>query len=113
VEKRDPYLFALAALWLPIPQLALRAWLVWDQLPVRMATHFDAQWRANGWSSREDAVTLAFAIVGFALLVVTPACYLVRARKPGHSWPVLVISYLAVGFIAWGANSILSRNLPG
>ena len=112
MEKRDPYLFALAGLWLPVPVTALRFWLVWDQLPLRMATHFDDHWRANGWSSREDALTLAFAVLGVALVVVTPSCYLVRARKPSHSWPVLGIAYLAIGFIAWGANSIVSRNLP-
>lgn len=113
MEKRDPYLVALAGLWLSVPLTALHFWLAWDRLPLRMATHFDDAWRPNGWSSRGDAVTLAFGMLGFALLVTTPACYLVRARKPGHSWPVLVIAYFAVGLLAWGANAIVSHNVPG
>lgn len=113
MERRDPYPVALAALWLTVPWTAVHFWLAWDQLPLRMATHFDGQWRANGWSSRSDAVTFAFAILGFALVIVTPACYVTRVRKASHSWPVLVLTYFVVGFICWGANSIVSRNLPG
>jgi hypothetical protein len=45
-------------------------------------------------------------------VVLTPACWLTRVKKPSHGWPVLVIAYFALGLIAWGANSIVSRNLP-
>jgi uncharacterized membrane protein len=112
MNKRDPYLLALAGLWLTVPLTALHFWLAWDRLPLRMATHFDDHWRANGWSARDDAVTFAFVILGGALVVLTPACWLTRLKKPSHAWPVLVIAYFALGFIAWGANSIVSRNLP-
>lgn len=81
-DRRDPYLLGLGALWLSVPWTALHFWLAWDQLPLRMATHFDDKWRANGWSSRADAVTFAFATLGFALVIVTPSCYVTRARKP-------------------------------
>jgi hypothetical protein len=111
MSKRDPYLLVVAALWLSIPLTALHFWSAWDQLPVRMATHFDDQWRANGWSSRDDALWLAFVILGLPLVIVTPACLWVRARKPSQAWPVLVIATIAVVLIAWAANSIVSRNL--
>jgi len=112
MNKRDPYLLLLAALWVFVPLTALHFWLSWDELPVRMATHFDAQWRPNGWSDRGDAFGFAMAILTFPLLIVTPACLWTRLRKPGQAWPVLVIAYVAFGFICWSANSIVSRNLP-
>src|SRR5262245_30644496 len=113
MEKRDPYFLALGALWLSVPLTLLHFFLAWYRLPARMATHFDAQWHPNGWSSRADALGFSIAILGFGLVLSTPACYVVRTRKPSHSWPVLAIFALVLGFLCWGANSIVSRNLPG
>ena len=112
MKLRDPYLIVLAALWAWLPFLALRFWLAWDELPRRMATHFDDAWRANGWSTKSEAVELAIGVVLFALLIVTPVCYWTRAQKPSHSWAVLVVAHMAVGFVGWNAGSILSHNLP-
>lgn len=109
---RDPYPFALAALWAWLPFTALRFWLAWDELPRRMATHFDDAWRPNGWSPKNDAVGLILGMLVFVLVIVTPGCYLTRLRKPSHSWTVLVIAHLAVGFVGWSAGSLLSHNLP-
>jgi uncharacterized membrane protein len=114
MERRDPYFTALAALWLPVPLTALHFWRAWSHLPLQLATHFDARWQPNGWSPREEAVGFAFGVLGFVLLVVTAACALVRARKPGQAWPLLVLGAGAVGFISWMLNQLVSRNvLPG
>jgi len=40
--------FALL-LWLALPLTALQYWQVWDKLPARMATHFNAANQPNGW----------------------------------------------------------------
>jgi hypothetical protein len=29
-------------MWAALPLIALRYWMVWDQLPIHMATHFNA-----------------------------------------------------------------------
>jgi hypothetical protein len=111
VERRAPFFIALGALWLSVPLTALHFWRAWRQLPLQLATHFDARWQPNGWSPREDAVGFAFGVLGFVLLVVTAACALVRSRKPAQAWPLLVLSAGAVGFIAWMVNQLVSRNL--
>ncbi len=43
--------------------------VLWDQLPLEMATHFDANWEPNGWSSRTFTVFGLPAIIA-ALHVV-------------------------------------------
>jgi uncharacterized membrane protein len=112
MDKRDPYLFVVAALWLSIPVTALHYWRAWDELPLRVATHFDANWQPNGWSSREGALTLSLGMLGLVLGVLTPTSLLVRARKPGHAWPVVIIGYVTVGILCWASNTIVTRNLP-
>jgi hypothetical protein len=62
---------AVWLMWLAVPLTALDYWLAWDQLPVRMAVHFDLNWRASGWASREAAFGFAMGVVVFMLLVFT------------------------------------------
>ena len=45
-------------MWLALPISAWEYWQVWDQLPTRMAVHFDANWQPNGYTSREGALEL-------------------------------------------------------
>jgi uncharacterized membrane protein len=50
--------------------LVQNAWY-WTQLPARVATHFDAQGRANAWMSKDTAIGLMIAFqVGVPLLLV-------------------------------------------
>ena len=41
----------IALLWFALPVVGLRYWLVWDRLPVRMASHFDAAGNATAGSA--------------------------------------------------------------
>ena len=50
-----PYRTMTALLWLALPLTALQYWMVWDQLPARMATHFGATGQPNGWMPRETS----------------------------------------------------------
>ena len=60
-------------MWLALPLTALRYWMVWDQLPVRMATHFNsgpAQWLDDARSVADFALGLtAFLLVTFTALL--------------------------------------------
>ena len=46
-----------------LPITALNYWRAWDQLPARMAVHFDANWQPNGYTSREGALMLGLGIM--------------------------------------------------
>jgi len=63
-----------ALLWFAPGVMALRYWQVWDRLPMRLASHFDAAGRANGWMTRAEAlyfdlVFLAFLAAVFSLVL--------------------------------------------
>jgi hypothetical protein len=98
-------------MWLAFPMSGLQYWNAWDQLPARMAVHFDANWRPNGYTSKEGAVMLGLGIMGFMLIVSTIAALVSRALKPNSAWPVLVISYVVLGFVWYGNYSIVEFNL--
>ena len=66
---------AVWLMWIAVPLTAFDYWLAWDRLPARMAIHFNADWRANGWASREAALGFAMGVVVFMLLVFTVASY--------------------------------------
>jgi hypothetical protein len=102
---------AVLLMWLA---LLTGAWLyrrVWNQLPARMAVHFDANWQPNGYTSRQGAVQLGLEILVVMLVLFTLATLIIDALKPAVFWPALVISYAVLGF-CWYANySIVEFNL--
>jgi hypothetical protein len=110
---RDWYKTLVLVMWLALPINALNYWRAWDQLPLRMAVHFDANWQPNGYTSKESAVKLGLGIMATMLAIFTIAMLLSRALKPSSSWPVLVISYLVLGVIWYGNSSIIEFNLRG
>ena len=59
-------LFALVAVGF-VSDLAL----IWPSLPPRVATHFDMGGYPNGWSTREQPLSMtAFLTIGFGSLIV-------------------------------------------
>ncbi len=109
--NRDWYKTAIWLPWLLLPATALNYWRAWEQLPMRMAVHFDANWRPNGWTTREGSLLFALGIITFMLVLCTVMAYVVRALKPQSSWPVLIAFYVALGFCCYGSNSIVQYNL--
>jgi amino acid transporter len=105
------YALATWLMWLALPITALSYWQVWDQLPTRMAVHFDANWQPNGYTSREGALYLGLGIMAFLLVLNTVGALITRAMKPTASWPVLVVSYVVLGFCWFGNHSIVNFNL--
>jgi hypothetical protein len=107
----DWYKTAIWLAWLALPTTALNYWRAWDRLPMRMAVHFDAHWRPDGWTTKEGSLRFALWVVTFMLVLCTAASYTVRARKPRSSWLVLISFYVALGFCWYGSNSLVEYNL--
>lgn len=109
--NRDWYKTLVWLMWAAFPATALNYWRAWDQLPLRMAVHFDANWQPNGYTSKEGAVMLGLGIMGVLLVLFTLSTLIARALKPEASWPALVISYVVLGFLCYGNYSIVKFNL--
>jgi Protein of unknown function (DUF1648) len=109
--NRDWYKAVTWLMWLALPATALNYWRAWDRLPLRMAVHFDADWQPNGYASREGSLMLGLGIMTFMLVVFTLAAHIVRAQKPGSSWPMLAFFYLTLGILWFANNWIVERNL--
>jgi hypothetical protein len=109
--NREFYKPAVWLMWLALPITALNYWRAWDQLPKRMAVHFDANWQPNGYTSREGSLMLGLGIMAFMLLVFTVGALAARALKPTASWPLLVAFYVVLGFLWFGNYLIVEWNL--
>ncbi len=98
-------------MWLALPITSLKYWRAWDELPLRMAVHFDANWQPNGYTSREGSLELGLGIMVFMLIVFTVAGLIVRALNRAASWPMLIVFYVVLGFVWFGNSSIVEWNL--
>jgi Protein of unknown function (DUF1648) len=106
---RAAYKPMLVLMWLALVTSALIYWRSWDQLPARMAVHFDANWQPNGYTSKEGAVELNIMTV--MLVLFTVAGLIAHAMKPVAAWPMLFIFYVVIGFCWYGNNWIVNFNL--
>ena len=112
--NRRIFQFATLLLWLALPLVALQYRQVWDQLPVHVATHFNAAGQANGWMSRQEAAQFGVGFVGLLLAVFTVILlFTARSRVDGFSWALLGFFALAVGVMVEVNRSIVSYNLHG
>jgi hypothetical protein len=102
-------------MWLALPLTAFRFWLAWDRLPLRMATHFDIDWRPNGWMPRDTALYFALGISAFVLTVFTVVSYVAhKTRAPrALSWGMLGFFYLVIGFVYAVNSGVVQYNLDG
>jgi hypothetical protein len=110
--ERKWFQVAVGLTWLALPLTALHYWRAWDQLPMRMAVHFDANWQPNGWTSREGARMLALSTTTFLLVVFTVAGYAVNRRVSSSlsRWAMIAVFYVALGFVYSVNNWIVDRN---
>ena len=105
------YKALVGLMWLALPITALSYWRNWDQLPMRMAVHFDANWRPNGYTSREGSLTMGLGIMAFMLVVFTIGLLIVHAQRPAAAWMLLLVFYVTLGFLWFGNYSIVQWNL--
>ncbi|HZQ67510.1 MAG TPA: DUF1648 domain-containing protein [Terriglobales bacterium] len=113
--NRKTFQFAMWLMWLAVPFTALRFWLAWDRLPQRMATHFNADWRPNGWMPRETALYFTLGMIVFVLIIFTAVAYVSqRASHNGAiSWVMLGFFYVVLGFLVAINDKVIQYNLTG
>ena len=106
--------FATVLLWLTLPLVALQYRQVWDQLPVHVATHFNAAGQANGWMSRDEALKFGVGFMAF-LLVIFTALLLLATRKgvDAFSWALRGFCALVLGIMVEVNRGIVNYNLHG
>ena len=109
--QRTWFKVAVVLMWLALPLSAWEYRSAWDELPARVAVHFDANWNANGYTSREGALYLGIGILATMLVMFTLTAVILQALKPSAAWPALLVAYVAVGFCWYGNHSIVKFNL--
>ncbi|HKU23036.1 MAG TPA: DUF1648 domain-containing protein [Terriglobales bacterium] len=104
-------LFGLA-IWLVLPVVALRLFMVWERLPLRLATHFDLAGRPNGWMSPN--AFLVFILVTLTAAAATSTIVVYRVSQPDLSaWTLLGFLYVLTGILYGAADGIVNYNLYG
>jgi hypothetical protein len=101
----------IGMMWVALASTGLSYMDAWDQLPGRMAVHFDANWQPNGYTSREGALEMGLGIMAVLLVVFTVAGLIASAQKPSAFWPMLIVFYVVLGFVWYGNYSIIKFNL--
>jgi hypothetical protein len=110
-EWYKPPVWLIWLMWLALPISALEYRQNWEQLPARMAVHFDASWQPNGYTSRQGALELGLGIMAVMLVLFTVGAFAARALKQSAAWPLLMVFYVVLGFIWYGNHSIINFNL--
>jgi hypothetical protein len=104
---------ALAALTgIALPAITAIYALAWNQLPARIATHFNFANQPNGWMSREGS--LIFFLLFATLVSGTATWVLSRVNRPDPTaWVLLVFFYVIIGVVIWAEHSIIAYNVEG
>jgi hypothetical protein len=112
--QRRIFQLATVFLWLSLPLVATQYTQVWSQLPVRVATHFNAAGEANGWMTRGEAVNFGVGFVAFLLVIFTALLlYNARNRVDAFSWAALGFCALVLGIMVEINRGIVNYNLHG
>ncbi len=112
---RTWYKSLTALLWLAPVEMGFRYSRVWDRLPLRMASHFDAAGRVNGWMSRDAALYFDIGFMAFLAAVFSVVLYLVQRKYEltKLSWVLLVSLHAEIWAMVYLLNSTLDYNLYG
>jgi hypothetical protein len=112
--NRRIFQLAIVFLWLALPLVAFQYRQVWDQLPVHVATHFNAAGQANGWMSRDQAIKFGVGFMAFLLAIFTALLlYVARRGVDAFSWTQFGFCGLVLGFMVEVNRSIVHYNLYG
>jgi hypothetical protein len=105
----------IGLMWLALPAVAIRYWSMWDRLPLRMATHFNAANQPNGWRTREASLTFSLVTLAFLLTVFSVVLYFVHRRyfERTFSRALLLFFYFVAGFAYAMFNAVIDYNLYG
>ena len=112
---RNTWRGSIALLWLALPVMGLRYWLMWDRLPVRMAGHFDAAGNVDGWMSREQSLVFSLGFLTFMVTGASVILYAIHRNYPIStlSWGLVAFFHIEIWTIVALLNSTLNYNLDG
>jgi hypothetical protein len=115
MNRLRPFQFFTWLMWLALPLIALRYWQVWDQLPLRMATHFDVNGQPNGWMTRATALWFGLGLTAFLLVIFTVVLLVAHSASKADpaSWAALAFFYSILAFTSYGNYLVLEYNLKG
>jgi len=107
------YLRIFAGLmWLVVPAMAAMYVMSWQELPARLATHFDLANHPNGWMSRDVSVT--FSLVMGMFIAGSATLILSRVKRPDPAaWALLVLFYVIMGTLLWAEEAVIAYNVHG
>lgn len=113
--NRTYFKFGIVLMWLALPLTALRYWMAWDQLPVRLATHFNGAGQPNGWMTREASLTFALVLTLILLVVFSVMLYLaqVKSVQSQTAWVLMAFFYLIMAVLYRVNASIVDFSLYG
>ena len=101
-----------ALIWIAVPAIAALYALAWNQMPRRIATHFNFANQPNGWMSREGS--LIFFLIFAALMAATATWILSRVHRPDPTaWVLLIFFYVILGVLIWAERSVIAYNVEG
>ena len=100
----------IALLWLWPAAVALRYRLLWDHLPPRLATHFNAAGVPNGWMSPQESLYFSLGLMALVLAIATAVLMFVR-KPDGAAWALLGLFYVIAGVTYKIDDAVLGYNL--
>ena len=102
-------------LWLAPVAMGIRYAQVWERLPLRMASHFDAADRVNGWMSRDAAFYFDLGLLIVLAAVFTAVVYVVLNKYDlvKLSWALLIVLHAEIWAMVHTLSSTLDYNLNG
>jgi hypothetical protein len=112
---RTWYKTLTAFLWLAPVAMSIRYAQVWNQLPLRMASHFDAAGRANGWMPRDAALYFDLGLLVLLAAVFTTVLYVVLKKYElvKLSWALLMVLHAEIWALVHTLISTLDYNVSG
>src|SRR5436305_5666107 len=109
--NRRTFQFAISLLWLALPVVGLQYWRVWDELPARMATHFNATGQPNGWMSRAGSLEFGLGITAFLLVVFTIILVTMSLRQvEKFAWAFFLFCAVVMGIVVAGNQKVIAYN---
>ncbi len=111
--NRSLYQSLVALLWLGPLVVWLRYRELWEQLPARMATHFNVAGVANGWMTREVSLDYSVGFVALLAGVFSVVLFLMlrKYELTKLSWTLLAFFHAETWTFVYLMNSLVEFNL--
>jgi hypothetical protein len=111
--NRSLYKTLSALLWLAPVAICVRYWQLWDQLPLRMATHFNAAGRADGWMTRAMSLYWSAGFLALMAAIFFGVLFVIQKKYEltKLSWTLLVFFHVEIWTLVYLMNSMAEFNL--